>query len=251
MSFVVRETFEDGWSVHTPLIINWRSGAPTGEHLPSRIYLHMATPERKPHMPAVEVAVFPPGLNNPPTLLSESGTAPAGSVFYTMVPPGAESDEISTPPFFVPLKSGIYTICARIPARMKSQKQIGPRQSRLNLSVELESHEKHNILIELEPGMVKKKTPISDKIRPPKPTDIKRPSPAPSTSFNEGSAKDTSRGHQIPDLDQPDSSINDQNQEKLSPGCIIGLSIVVGLLILALLLMVFFGPPGFSFLTLP
>jgi hypothetical protein len=250
MSFIIRETFENGWPVHTPLIINWRSGTPTEEHLPSRIYLHMTTPGREPNAPAVEIAVFPPGLSSPPTPLSESGTPPAGSVFYTILPPGAGADEISIPPFFVPLKSGIYTICARIPARMKPQKQIRPRQARLNLSVELESHEKHNILIELEPGMVKKKTPISDKIRPPKPTDIKKPSPAPSTRFDEASAKDPLLGSRTPGLDQTDDT-NGKDQENLSPGCIVALSVVAGLLILALLLMVFFGPPGFSFLSLP
>ncbi len=251
MSFVVRETFEDGWPVHTPLIINWRSGAPTGEHLPSRIYLHMTTPERNANAPAVEVAVFPPGLSSPPTPLSDSGMPPAGSIFYTILPPGAVEDEISIPPFFIPLKAGIYTICARIPARMKPQTSIRPRQAKLNLSVELESQAQHNILIELEPGMVKKKTPISDKIRPPKPTDIKKPSPAPSSRFNETPAKDPLLGSQNETLDQTDDKIDTKDQEKLSPGCIVGLSVVAGLLILALLLMVFFGPPGFSFLTLP
>lgn len=254
MAFSIKESFEDGWPVQTTLALSWRGGSPSGESLPARVHLLMSLVESGPVPAAVEAAVFAPGVGVPNTPLKDSGRPPEECLFYHLIQPGAQPDSLTFPPYFIPKKPGIYTICFRIPVRVKKSDTIPPRQAALSLSVRLADKKGEMIEIPLGEKAIPKPTGLSGKIHPPKPAPIEKPEPAetgkrPSESLQKDKKSDKNQPETPVESPGPARAKRPSRGTKrpsANEGCFILFNLIALLLVLLFLAMAFLGVPGFQ-----
>ncbi len=248
MAFSIKETFEDGWPIQTTLALSWRGGSPSGESLPARVHLLMSLVESGAVPPAVEVVVFAPGLGVPNTPLADSGKPPEECLFYHLIQPGAQPDPLTSPPYFIPKKPGIYNICFRIPIRSKKADSISPRRTVLSLSVRLTSGDGETIEIPLGEKSASTQTALSGKIHPPKPAPIEKPEPVGTAKPHEKDKKANGNQAPVPDKGSGPARAKKPTPSKKRPaaheGCFIFFNLIALLLVLLLLAMAFLGVPG-------
>lgn len=236
MAISIKETFTDGWPTRRTLAIGWRSGSSQDDLLPKKVAFLFRLERSGAHSPSMEVAVFPPGVSIPETPLTESGRPPEKSVFYTLIPPGTQGDPLSLGPYFNPKTPGIYTLCLRVPQRASPHPEIPARQARLEITLRVLDHTGQSDTLPLEDPGFRKCPALAEKIQPPRPTAIEKPRPVSPPPTDEPEPTSQKAAGQ----EDYSAAVVKQDQ-RFTTGCVLGVTLLIGLILLALVVMILFG----------
>jgi hypothetical protein len=123
-----------------------------------------------------------------------------------------------------------------VPQRASPHPEIPARQARLEITLRVQDHTGQSDTLPLEDPGFRKRPALAEKIQPPRPTAIEKPRPVSPPSTNEPEPASQKAAGQ----EDYSASVVKQDQ-RFTTGCVLGVTLLIGLILLALVVMVLFG----------